>query len=46
MQNPYPAVQTFDFPQSPILWIGFAGIIVAMVTLYVVNVKYYKHMDR
>ena len=41
----YPTVQTYDFPQSPILWIGFVGIIVALATLYVVNVKYAKHQD-
>ena len=34
-------VPTFDFPHSPILWIGFAGIFFALVTLYVVNVKYF-----
>lgn len=38
-------IPTFDFPQSPILWVGFFGIIVAMLTLYVVNVKYYVHQD-
>jgi len=35
------AIPTYDFPQSPILLLGFAGIVVAMVTLYVVNVKYF-----
>ena len=35
-----PAVPTFDFPQSPILWLGFLGIAVALVTVYLVNVKY------
>lgn len=38
-------VPFYDFPHSPILWLGFAGIAVAMLTLYVVNVKYFKHMD-
>ncbi len=31
----------YDFPKSPILIIGFFGIITAMVTLYVVNRKYF-----
>jgi len=39
------SIPTYDFPQIPILWIGFAGIAVAMLTLYVVNVKYYVHQD-
>jgi hypothetical protein len=36
MQN----VPFYDFPHSPILWLGIGGIVVAMVTLYIVNVKY------
>ncbi len=34
-------IPTYDFPQSPILLLGFAGIVVALITLYVVNVKYF-----
>ena len=34
-------IPTSDFPQSPILWLGLAGIVVAMITLYLVNVKYF-----
>ena len=34
-------VPFYDFPQSPILLLGFAGIVVALITLYVVNVKYF-----
>jgi hypothetical protein len=34
-------IPTYDFPQSPILWLGLAGIVVAMITLYLVNVKYF-----
>lgn len=34
-------VPFYDFPQSPILWLGLSGIVVAMITLYLVNVKYF-----
>tara|TARA_R100001443_G_scaffold38282_1_gene51752 strand:+ start:125 stop:319 length:195 start_codon:yes stop_codon:yes gene_type:complete len=34
-------VPTYDIPQSPILLLGFAGILVALVTLYVANRKYF-----
>ncbi len=34
-------IPTYDFPHSPILLLGFAGIVVALVTLYLVNVKYF-----
>ncbi|ADO98453.1 hypothetical protein PRSM4_069 [Prochlorococcus phage P-RSM4] len=37
MQN----IPFYDFPKSPILILGFFGIVVALVTLYVVNVKYF-----
>ena len=36
-----PPVPTYDFPQSPILIIGFAGIVVALAVLYVVNKAYF-----
>ena len=36
-----PQIPTYDFPQSPILLIGFAGIIVALAVLYVANRKYF-----
>ncbi len=31
----------YDFPSSPILIIGFFGIITAMITLFVVNRDYF-----
>jgi len=37
MQN----VPYYDFPQSPILLIGFAGIIVALAVLYYANRSYF-----
>ena len=36
-----PQIPTYDFPSSPILLIGFAGIIVALAVLYVANRKYF-----
>ena len=35
------SVPFYDFPQSPILWIGFAGIVTALAVLYVANRKYF-----
>ena len=32
---------TYDFPHSPILWIGFLGIAVALATIYTVNKAYF-----
>ena len=34
-------VPTYDIPASPILLVGFAGIAVALFTLYTVNKAYY-----
>jgi len=34
-------VPFYDFPQSPILIIGFFGIITALAVLYVANRKYF-----
>ena len=34
-------VPFYDFPQSPILVIGFAGILTALAVLYVANRKYF-----
>ena len=34
------SVPFYDFPQSPILLIGFAGIVTALAVLYVANRKY------
>lgn len=34
-------VPFYDFPQSPILIIGFFGIVTAMLVLYVANRKYF-----
>ena len=34
-------VPTYDIPASPILLLGFAGIAVALFTLYTVNKAYY-----
>ena len=31
----------YDFPKSPILLLGFAGILLALVTLYIVNRDYF-----
>ena len=30
-------IPTYDFPSSPILWLGFLGIIVALAVLFVAN---------
>tara|TARA_B100000287_G_C19952902_1_gene511176 strand:+ start:182 stop:313 length:132 start_codon:yes stop_codon:yes gene_type:complete len=35
------SIPTYDFPHSPILLVGFAGIAVALFTLYTVNKAYY-----
>jgi hypothetical protein len=37
-----PVVPTFDFPQSPILWIGLGGILFTLVLYYVTNRAYSK----
>jgi len=34
-------IPTYDFPHSPILWLGFLGIAVALVTVYTVNKAYF-----
>ena len=34
-------VPVYDFPQSPILILGFFGILVALVTLYTSYTKYF-----
>tara|TARA_B100000700_G_scaffold128458_1_gene143883 strand:- start:475 stop:609 length:135 start_codon:yes stop_codon:yes gene_type:complete len=34
------SIPTYDFPHSPILLLGFAGIAVALFTLYTVNKAY------
>ncbi len=34
-------VPTYDFPQSPILIIGFFGIFTALAVLYVANRDYF-----
>ena len=36
-----PAVPFYDFPQSPILIIGFFGIFTALIALYVANRDYF-----
>ena len=36
-----PAVPFYDFPQSPILIIGFFGILTALIVLYVANRDYF-----
>jgi hypothetical protein len=36
-----PPVPTYDFPSSPILIIGFLGILVALAVLYTVNRAYF-----
>ena len=36
-----PAVPFYDFPQSPILIIGFFGILTALAVLFVANRKYF-----
>ena len=35
------SVPFYDFPQSPILLIGFAGIVTALAVLSVANRKYF-----
>ena len=35
------AVPTYDLPKSPILLLGFAGILLALVTLYIANRDYF-----
>ena len=34
-------IPTYDFPSSPILWLGFMGIIVALTVLFVANTDYF-----
>ena len=34
-------VPTYDLPKSPILLLGFAGILLALVTLYIANRDYF-----
>ena len=34
-------IPTYDFPSSPILWLGFLGIIVALAVLFVANNDYF-----
>ena len=34
-------IPTYDFPQSPILIVGFFGILTALVVLYVANRDYF-----
>ena len=34
-------IPTYDIPHSPILLMGFAGIAVALFTLYTVNKAYF-----
>tara|TARA_Y100001951_G_scaffold98651_1_gene99709 strand:+ start:748 stop:885 length:138 start_codon:yes stop_codon:yes gene_type:complete len=34
-------IPTYDFPHSPILLLGFFGIIVAILTLYITYTKYF-----
>ena len=34
-------IPTYDFPHSPILWLGFLGIAVALFTVYTVNKAYF-----
>tara|TARA_B100000927_G_scaffold83550_1_gene67066 strand:+ start:261 stop:401 length:141 start_codon:yes stop_codon:yes gene_type:complete len=36
-----PTVPTYDFPQSPILILGFFGILTALAVLYVANRDYF-----
>ena len=35
------AVPTYDIPKSPILILGFLGIMVTLITLYVINREYF-----
>ena len=41
MQSFNSVIPTYDFPQSPILIIGFFAIITALAVLYVANRKYF-----
>tara|TARA_Y100001938_G_C7721028_1_gene249985 strand:- start:174 stop:317 length:144 start_codon:yes stop_codon:yes gene_type:complete len=34
-------VPTYDFPQSPILIVGFFGILFTLIALYVINREYF-----
>ena len=34
-------VPVYDFPNSPILLLGFSGILVALVTLFITYIKYF-----
>ena len=34
-------IPTYDLPQSPILIIGYFGILVALVTFYIANRDYF-----
>ena len=40
-QNKTMTIPTYDFPQSPILIIGFFGILFTLILLYVVNRDYF-----
>jgi len=35
------SIPTYDFPQSPILIIGFFGILTALAVLYIANRDYF-----
>ena len=41
MISEIPNVPFYDFPQSPILILGFFGILVALFTVYTVNKAYF-----
>ena len=41
MVSEIPNVPFYDFPQSPILILGFFGILVALFTVYTVNKAYF-----
>ena len=34
-------IPVYDFPNSPILLIGFFGIVLALVTLFITYIKYF-----
>ena len=34
-------VPVYDFPNSPILLLGFSGILVALTTLFITYIKYF-----
>ncbi len=40
-QSKTMTIPTYDFPQSPILIIGFFGILFTLILLYVVNRDYF-----